>query len=58
MKVYIHTQGKHLRGQRSLVGSAKTYKEAVKMACAQYPANYALFDEHRERGAITFSFAA
>jgi len=58
VKVYIHTQGKHRRGQHSLIGVAKTYQEAVKMACAQYPANYLLFDEHRERGTITFSFAA
>jgi len=58
MKVYIHTQGKHLQGQRSFVGEAKNYPQAKVMARNQYPSNYILFDEHKERGEITFSFAA
>jgi len=58
MKVYTHTSGEQTQTQRTFVGEASTYQEAVDLACQQYTPNYLLFDEYTERDAVTFSFAA
>lgn len=58
MKVYTHTSGEQTQDQRTFVGEASTYKEAVDLACQQYEPNYLMFDEYAEQDSITFSFAA
>ena len=58
MKVYTHTSGEQTQDQRTFVGEATTYKDAVDLACQQYESNYLLFDEYAEQDSITFSFAA